>query len=96
MKHRIRKLVRSGWTLVELDCLPDVTVEDPNFGPFPADPNPRHYKSLIKWCTENVPDGEWVASFIKDDYRTHRYGVKKRFVFKDAKYASWFSLMNQK
>lgn len=94
MKHRIRKLVRSGWTLVELPCLPDECKNDPILGSFPIDPNPAHYKKLIAWCAENVPVNEWTSSFIKEGY-TYRTDNRKRFVFKDAKYASWFSLMHK-
>lgn len=96
MKQRIRKLVRSGWSLVELPCLPDVVADDVNFGQFPSDPNPSHYRTLISWCENNVPKNEWFATFAKDNYSVRNRSVMKRFVFKDAKYASWFSLMHKK
>lgn len=90
MKRRIRTLARKGWGLVQVDPLTaDQAAKyslpvDPNFGPIPINLDHRHYRDLCDWCNSNVPDSEWASSFTQG---------RKRFAFKDHKFATWFKLM---
>jgi len=93
MKRRIRTLVRSGWTLVEVPILPPSDGYTA-FGHFIEDKNPGQYKMLYKWCEENVPLTDWTSSYLQNSATGGRGGTK-RFVFKDKKFASWFTLMTK-
>ncbi len=82
MKKRFRHYARHGWTLVEVGRanLYKLHEDDKEFG------NGRHYIEMRSWCNNTFPKGSWEATLEKP------YTGKKKFVFKDPKYATLFRM----
>lgn len=81
MKKRFRYYSRQGWDVVEIGRANLYKLyEDELFG------NQLHYRDMRTWCNDTFPKGTWEATIDRS------YEGKKKFVFKESKYATLFRM----
>ncbi len=85
-RKRLRSYIREGWHYVEVPKIKS----DWGFYGINNMHNKKHFHEMRVWCWNNFPEGTWHGRCT--DWNSINGNGVKRFVFKEAKHATWFRL----